>query len=205
MKLIFSKMAILTIAASCAFSPAAYAQNISDGAAYANRNCTWCHGNSAQGFAIAPQLAGQRPEYILRQLANFKDKTRNNPYSARYMSHVAVKVGPEAAVDVAHYFSSLPVKAASNGDEDRAGKGKAIFQSGIPSENIVACSFCHGPDAQGVGTIPRLGGQSYNYLKRRLEQWNEGYYQSAEHMPGVANSLSPSQIEALSSYLSFVK
>jgi cytochrome c553 len=32
------------------------------------RNCTWCHGTSAQGFTIAPRLAGQRHQYIENQL-----------------------------------------------------------------------------------------------------------------------------------------
>jgi cytochrome c553 len=205
MKLTKLRIAILAAVSFFAASPAVYAQTASSGAAYASRNCAWCHGNSAQGFAIAPRLAGQHREYILKQLQNFKDKSRNNPYSVRYMSHVSVKVSPEAAADVATYFSTLTPEAANNGDEGRAGKGRAIFEGGIPSGNVAACVFCHGPNAQGVGVIPRLGGQSYNYLKRRLEQWNEGYYQSAEHMPGVASKLSPDQIEALSSYLSFVK
>ena len=32
---------------------------------------------------------------------------------------------------------------------------------------------CHGPNAEGIGETPRLGGLSYHYLKRRLEQWSK--------------------------------
>ena len=54
--------------------------------------------------------------------------------------------------------------------------------------------------------IPRLGGLSYFYLKRRLAQWGEGYHAAAAPpMPRIASKLSPDAIEALASYLSFVQ
>jgi cytochrome c553 len=31
------------------------------------RNCTWCHGTSAQGYSKAPRLAGQRVDYLVNQ------------------------------------------------------------------------------------------------------------------------------------------
>ena len=44
------------------------------------------------------------------------------------------------------------------------------------------------------------------YLKRRLEQWGEGYHAAAPPpMPRIASKLPPEQIEALASYLSFVR
>ena len=72
--------------------------------------------------------------------------------------------------------------------------------------NIAACVACHGPNAEGVGAIPRLGGLDYNYLRRRLEQWAEGYHGALGHpMPHIATQLSRNEIEELASYLSFVK
>ena len=54
--------------------------------------------------------------------------------------------------------------------------------------------------------IPRLGGLSYSYLKARLEQWGQGYHSLAgSPMPVVARQLGPAEIEALASYLSFVR
>jgi hypothetical protein len=50
-----------------------------------------------------------------------------------------------------------------------------------------------------------LAGLSYGYLKRRLEEWGEGYHASAEApMPRIASKLYPEEIEALASFLSFV-
>jgi cytochrome c553 len=71
---------------------------------------------------------------------------------------------------------------------------------------VPACAVCHGPNAVGSRNIPRLGGLSYNYLKRRLEQWAEGYHASASYpMPIVASHLSEDKIEALASYFSFIE
>jgi cytochrome c553 len=54
--------------------------------------------------------------------------------------------------------------------------------------------------------IPRLGGLDSAYLNRRLEQWNQGYHVAAgPPMISIASKLSDDQIEALASYLSFVK
>jgi cytochrome c553 len=62
------------------------------------------------------------------------------------------------------------------------------------------------PDDEGVRDIPRLGGLAYFYLKGRLEQWGQGYHSgTSSPMPMVAGHLGPDEIEALASYLSFVK
>lgn len=100
----------------------------------------------------------------------------------------------------------LPPKAANDGDADLAATGKSLYELGNPDANIVACVVCHGPNAEGVREIPRLGGLAYSYLKRRLAQWGEGYHAAAQPpMPLIASKLSANDIEALASYLSFVR
>ena len=42
-----------------------------DGTPAGVRNCTWCHGTSGHGYANAPELAGQRHQYIENQLLDF--------------------------------------------------------------------------------------------------------------------------------------
>jgi cytochrome c553 len=118
----------------------------------------------------------------------------------------AANLNRQAARDLAIYFSSLRPQAANDGNEEFVGLGRRIYQEGMPDSNIVACIACHGPAAQGVREIPRLGGLEYAYVQRRLEQWQEGYDRSARHpMPHVASKLSLNQIAALASYLSFMK
>ncbi len=170
------------------------------------RNCTWCHGAAGQGFNPAPRLAGQKAQYIESQIRGFQSHLRDNPDSKQYMWGAAQFVSPQRAHYLAAYFSMLPARAANDGLHELAASGKTIYQDGVPEENIVACIACHGPNAEGVGEIPRLGGLGYTYLKRRLRQWGQGYNAAARHpMPDVASRLSPQQIQALASYLSFIQ
>jgi len=113
---------------------------------------------------------------------------------------------PHEARDLAIYFATLTPKAANDGDRNLAARGRTIYIEGIPESNIVSCYACHGPNAEGVRDIPRLGGLAYFYLKGRLEQWGKGYHSgTTTPMPLVASKLGPNEIEALASYLSFVK
>ena len=154
------------------------------------RNCTWCHGTSAQGFSVAPRLAGQREDYVVNQLRSFVAHRRDDFLASKYMWNATANLDPSTARGLAAYFSALPPKAAKDGDSELVAEGRRIFENGVPDENIVACQACHGPEAQGVREIPRLGGLSYSYLKQRLEQWSQGYDASAMPMPKVARSLS---------------
>jgi cytochrome c553 len=113
---------------------------------------------------------------------------------------------PAAAHGLASYLSTLTPRPANDGDLELAGIGRSLYEEGNPDGNIVACAACHGPNGEGVGEIPRLGGLSYAYLKRRLEQWGEGYHATAlPPMARIASQLAPNEIEALASYLSFVR
>ena len=186
--------AVLCATGACADEPA----NIKD--------CTWCHGNSAQGVSTAPRLAGQRYQYIVKQLASFNRHTRDNPFSRQFMWGAVAALSTQSARELADYFSTLPPKAANDGDPSLVATGKMIYELGIPESNVVSCLVCHGPNAEGLRETPRLGGLAYSYLKRRLAQWGEGYHAAGSYpMPRVARSLSPNEIDALASYLSFVE
>jgi cytochrome c553 len=115
-------------------------------------------------------------------------------------------VGPEIARELGLYLSTLSAEAAADGHRELEERGRALYQEGNAGANVPSCVVCHGPEAQGVGAIPRLGGLSYRYLTRRLDQWGEGYHASAVFpMPAVANQLSADEIDAIASYLSFVR
>src|ERR1019366_531473 len=170
------------------------------------RNCTWCHGTGAQGYTVAPRLAGQRAAYIESQLRGYAAHIRDNPYSKQYMWGAAANLRTDTMRDLSDYFASLPPKAAHDGRRVLAERGQTIYAQGIPETNIVACLACHGPGGQGVREIPRLGGLSYFYLKRRLQEWGQGYHSAPKSpMPMVASTLGPDEVDALASYLSFVK
>src|SRR5271169_77150 len=200
MKYIRPKTVVLAIIFSAVSAVSGYAENP------VIRNCTWCHGAAAQGYTPAPRLAGQRSQYIETELMSFRGHLRDSPFSKQYMWGAAGHLGPETVRDLATYFAALPPRAANDGNSELFARGRAIYTDGIPEANIVSCVACHGPNGEGVGQIPRLGGLAYTYLKRRLAEWGEGYNAAAAPpMPRIAGTLSPDQVEALASYLSFVK
>ncbi len=164
--------------------------------------CSWCHGVSGQGYSSAPRLAGQHMQYMEDQLQDFHQHTR----VGSSMWGATTAFSARSAHDMALYFSAMSPKAASDGNRALAARGGAIYRGGIPASNVVACAACHGPNAEGIGEIPRLGGLSYDYLMVRLEQWHHGDNAAASPpMPRVAAQLSTDEIRALASYLSFVK
>lgn len=198
MKRIGLSIAVLAIVAS------ALPARAEDGVSV--RNCTWCHGTSAQGYVVAPRLAGQRPQYIESQLQSFHAHIRDNPLSKQYMWNAVAALRPDAAHDLAVYFATIPPRPANDGNRALVARGRTIYMDGIPEANIVSCYACHGPNAEGIREIPRLGGLSAFYLKARLEQWDQGYHSApGSPMPIVARQLGPGELEALVSYLSFVK
>ena len=157
------------------------------------------------GLCDGAALAGQRASISRNQLRILRPHPRQSIVK-QYMWGARRSLGAQTARDLAMYFSTLPRKAAVMGTPRSRGDGKTIYQEGMPDSNIVACVVCHGPNAEGVSQIPRFGGLAYSYLTRRLEQWNEGYNAAAgPPMPSIASKLSPNQIAALASYLSFVK
>jgi hypothetical protein len=61
----------------------------------------------------------------------------------------------------------------------------------------------HSLSGADVQSDPRFRGRR---MKRTLEQWGQGYHAaSGPPMPDIASKLSPNQIDALASYLSFVR
>src|SRR5664279_1577764 len=115
-KFVISKAAVLALIVSAV---PALAGNMEPASV---RNCTWCHGASAQGYAPAPRLAGQRAQYTENQLLSFRAHTRDNPFSKQYMWGAAANLSSSAARYLATYFSTLTPIAANDGDKELASK-----------------------------------------------------------------------------------
>jgi cytochrome c553 len=68
--------------------------------------CANCHNDGATGTFRYPRLAGQKPDYVLNQLTNFKSGARHNDFG--YMSRVAMRLTDDEIKAVAEYISELP-------------------------------------------------------------------------------------------------
>lgn len=75
------------------------------GAAIYASACVSCHGKDAAGLEGYARLAGQQPDYVVKMLKEFKERTgrRSNPW----MSAVAVRLSEDEMVAVAAYLANL--------------------------------------------------------------------------------------------------
>ncbi|MDC9729842.1 MAG: cytochrome c [Methyloprofundus sp.] len=78
-------------------------QLIQEGKELASGMCFGCHGSNAQGMGVTPRLAGQQPKYLVKQLRDFKNKTRKNPM----MGSIAAGFSDDEIKALAEYMSSL--------------------------------------------------------------------------------------------------
>jgi cytochrome c553 len=166
-----------------------------------------CHGRSAQGFHgyfPIPRLAGQQPEYLKNQLQAFIEHRRTN----NIMFNVAHSLSPAMMDTLAADFRALNPPPLGGGPRRMVSTGEKIFQNGVPEANVAACAACHGPEAQGIGEIPRLAGQLPDYLYNKLINWSKERGQNPTEpdisavMSPVAHSLTKQQVEAVAAYLS---
>lgn len=69
--------------------------------------CTACHGaNGLSANSFWPNLAGQKEEYLAKQIKAFRDGSRNDPL----MSPVSKMFTDQDAADLASYFANLGEK-----------------------------------------------------------------------------------------------
>ena len=132
------------------------------------QDCSNCHGLNGQSVSAQfPKLAGQQPDYLKAQLTDFKGHTRRDVFGTQFMWGFTNLT--QLQVDqLAEYFSSQPPMKGKVNSSANLKEGESIFNNGLPAQGVLACSSCHGPQALGVGEIPRLAGQHSSYLYKQI-------------------------------------
>eukprot|EP01035_Chromulina_nebulosa_P004796 gene4796-6538_t len=122
--------------------------DIANGEAVFNgKSCAACHmadGNSA--IPANPKLAQQHPEYLLKQLQEFKAGKRKSPV----MSGMAAMLSEQEMRDVAWFLGSKPIKPGFAKDKDLVALGERIYRGGIGDRSVPACAGCHSPNGAGI-------------------------------------------------------
>lgn len=160
--------------------------------------CATCHGADGNSIAEAfPKLAGQRSEYLLKQMTDFVSGKRKNEVMAPFIP--TLKGANLKAV--AQYFSALP--AATPGDANASAAGKQLYDNGNLANGVPGCLGCHGPNGQGVAVNARLAGQYQSYLIAQLKAFkaNARNNDQAQMMRGAVANLSEAEINAVAEYL----
>jgi len=205
MKCILALAAMLSAMAALAAEPpfkgdAAKAQTI------VNQSCTACHaadGNSQ--IAANPKLAGQIPEYLYKQLTNFKAAAgKKAERDNAVMAGMVASLSPEDMRNLSAYYAGQAAKAGAAKSKDLVALGQRIYRGGIASEGIAACASCHGPNGAGMpAQYPRLSGQHAEYIEAQLKAFRSGARANDPNasMRGVAGRLSDREIEAVADYI----
>ncbi len=130
-------------------------------------NCTVCHGARGQSPSDAPNLAGQYPEVVIKQLHDYRGGKR----ASAVMQALAQALSERDIDDLAGYFASLPKARTAATTYDEA--LPALVRVGDPMRNIAPCISCHGGVDQKLGA-PWIEGMPNGYLVAQLTAFRSG-------------------------------
>jgi len=169
------------------------------GAALYNGVCSSCHGADGNaGAPIYPKLAQQHPEYLAKQLAEFKSGKRANAI----MSGFAAALSEDDMRNIAAHLASNKAKPGFAKDKELATLGEKIYRGGIADRQVPACAGCHSPTGAGIpAQYPRLSGQHADYTVSQLTQFRDGVRKNSLQMNQVAAKLNDREIKALADYM----
>jgi cytochrome c553 len=161
--------------------------------------CALCHGKEGESAsAVYPRLAAQHPDYMVKQLKDFRDGRRKSDA----MNEMAKGLTDEVIVELAGWFSSRPPAARRGGDPDLAAVGRYIYAKGNPYSGVAACASCHGEKGHGTHLLPRLAGQHPSYIKTQLQEFGKRERNNDNAvMHTIASKLTELEVNAVSVFL----
>ena len=209
LKSVFTLLMALNMVVTPAFAaekvakPVAQAVTVTDkttvAEATAKNVCSACHGTDGNSaITLNPKLAGQQPEYLLKQLNNFKEGKRANAVMAGMVANLTA----DDMKALAKYYASQKQtlgKAKSNG----AGSlGEKIYRGGIAATGVPACAACHGANGAGIPKqYPRMAGQHADYTLQQLRTLRTGERANAPMMMTIAAKMTDAEMQAVADYL----
>jgi cytochrome c553 len=203
--LLSSVLAGLLAAAPAWANPAAEAAHFSADSAkaqgIAGGVCAGCHGMDGNSAVPSnPTLAGQHPEYIAKQLTEFKSGIRKSAV----MSGMAASLSPDDMKNLGAYYGSQTPKPGKAKEPGLVAFGQKLYRGGNQASGVPACSSCHSPNGAGIPTqFPRLAGQHADYTLAQLKAFRTGDRDNdaAKMMRVIASKMTEQEIQAVSDYI----
>jgi cytochrome c553 len=191
-------VALLSVSITCARAAddPAKAQGI------VNQVCAACHGIDGNSPLPAnPSLAGQHPEYLFKQLTEFKSGTRTNAV----MTGMVANLTAEDMRNLATYYSAQIPKQMAAKNKDLVTQGRKLYRGGNAANGLAACAGCHSANGAGMpAQYPRLASQHADYVAAQLKAFRTGDRANdpLEMMQSIAVKLTDKDIAALAEYIS---
>lgn len=168
--------------------------------------CVGCHGADGNSpVPTYPKLAGQIPQYLVKQLREFKpDANGKQVRENAIMAGFASMLSDEDMQAIAAHFSAQTLQPAIAKDRELATVGQKLWRGGDASRGVPACAACHGPAGAGLpAQYPRLSGQSQEYTEDQLKKFRSGERanDAQSMMRSIAVKLTDPEIKALADYI----
>ncbi len=161
--------------------------------------CVACHaadGNSTT--AANPKLAQQHPEYLIKQLTEYKNGKRANAVMVGFASALS----EQDMRDIAHWLASQKAAPGFATDAELVRLGERIYRGGLMDRRIPACAGCHSPNGAGIpAEYPRLAGQHAEYTATQLKLFRTNERANNKPMHEIARYLTDREIAALAQYI----
>ena len=176
----------------------AFKPDMAKGQAIATQICGACHtSDGTRGVAANPIIAGQHPDYLLKQLQEFKAGKRKNPV----MSGMVATLSEDDMRHVSAFYGSKTVKPGAARNKDTIRLGERIWRGGIAEKSVPACAGCHGPTGAGIpAQYPRLARQHGDYNEAQMIAFRSGARGNSAQMTAIAAKMSDLEIKAVSDY-----
>lgn len=189
---------LAAFSASANESPAPTKPDLVKGAATA-AVCSACHStDGSRGSPAQPILQGQHPEYLIKQLNEYKSGVRANAI----MSGMAATLSESDMKNVAEFYASKQAKPGFAKNAELVALGEKIYRGGIADRSIPACAGCHSPNGAGIpAQYPRVAGQHADYTEAQLLAFRGGVRKNSVQMTGIAAKMNDREIKAVSDYI----
>jgi cytochrome c553 len=163
--------------------------------------CAACHGMDGNSTDPQyPKIAGLGERYLVKQLREYQDQTRENAI----MAGMVAALSEQDVENLAAYFASQ-ARTEGVADAELVEAGQALYRGGDLDRQIAACTACHGPSGNGIpgAAFPGLAGQHQDYVAAQLKAFRVGARANdpQEMMRDIAVRLTDNDIRAISSYV----
>lgn len=196
-------VSFLCAAAAAALSFSVQAQTVKPdlgkGAATFGQVCVACHAADGNSTTPAnPKLAQQHPEYLIKQLQEYKSGKRDNAI----MKGFASALSDDDMRNIAFWVASQKATTGFAQDKDLVRLGERIYRGGIADRQVAACAGCHSPTGSGIpAQYPRLAGQHAEYTMTQMNQFRSGARKNSVQMTQIAAHMTDEEIRAVADYI----
>lgn len=164
--------------------------------------CAGCHGEYGRSQTAAiPSLAGQKRQYTIAQLRDFRSQIRAEPGVRGYMWGISALLDDATIDGLADYYEAQTPAPGKAGNAALIRAGRKVFAEGGAARGVRACASCHGEQAEGAAGFPRLAGQRADYVVAQLKVFGTWLRPHGVLMRAETRSMTQAEMRAVAEYL----